>query len=104
MSEMIAATANGRTLVYTDAVRGTIPGFIDITNPSNPQPLGILPLDPDSGRRYRPQSDISRRVGQPLRAGRGGHHQRSRSTHRSGYLLVVDIDYPAVPFVAGVLD
>ena len=35
VSEIVAATANGSTLVYTDAIRGTI-GFIDITNPSDP--------------------------------------------------------------------
>ncbi len=46
VSEIVAATANGNTLVYTDGVRGTI-GFIDITNPGNPQPLGLTILDPD---------------------------------------------------------
>ena len=39
VSEIIAATADGRTLVYTDGVMGEI-GFIDITNPSQPQPGG----------------------------------------------------------------
>ena len=57
VSEIVAATANGNTLVYTDGVRGTI-GFIDITNPGNPQPLGLTILDPDPGRRHRLQSDL----------------------------------------------
>lgn len=46
VSEIVAATADGRTLVYTDAVRGTV-GFIDITHPESPQPGGTLDLDPD---------------------------------------------------------
>jgi hypothetical protein len=45
VSEIIAATDDGRTLVYTDAVRGTI-GFIDITDPGQPQPLGTVDVDP----------------------------------------------------------
>jgi hypothetical protein len=46
VSEIVAASADGKTLVYTDAVRGTV-GFIDITIPSAPQPGGALVLDPD---------------------------------------------------------
>jgi len=46
VAEIVAASADGRTLVYTDAGRGTI-GFIDITNPANPQPAGTLDLDPN---------------------------------------------------------
>ncbi len=46
VSEIIAATHDGRLLVYTDGVRGGI-GFIDITNPANPIAAGSLLLDPD---------------------------------------------------------
>jgi DNA-binding beta-propeller fold protein YncE len=46
VSEIVAATANGKMLIYTDSVRGEV-GFIDITNPHQPQPAGKLPLDPD---------------------------------------------------------
>jgi hypothetical protein len=46
VSEIVAATADGRTLVYTDSPGNAI-GFIDITDPSNPVPTGKLPLDPD---------------------------------------------------------
>jgi hypothetical protein len=46
VSEIVSASADGRTLVYTDGVRGTI-GFIDIANATNPLPAGILALDPD---------------------------------------------------------
>ena len=46
VSEIIAATADGKTLVCTDAVRGTV-GFIDIKNPASPQAAGTVTLDPD---------------------------------------------------------
>ena len=46
VAEIVATTADGNTLVYTDAGRGTI-GFIDITNPAAPRPGGSLALDPD---------------------------------------------------------
>ncbi|MCC7043869.1 MAG: esterase-like activity of phytase family protein [Acidobacteria bacterium] len=39
VAEIVAATADGRTLVYTDSPMGEI-GLIDITNPARPQPLG----------------------------------------------------------------
>jgi hypothetical protein len=35
VSEIIAATQDGMTLVYSDAARGTV-GFFDITNPGAP--------------------------------------------------------------------
>ncbi len=41
VSEIIAATKNGLTLVYTDSPGEQI-GFIDITDPANPQPDGTL--------------------------------------------------------------
>ncbi len=57
VSEIVAATADGMTLVYTDAVGGLI-GFIDITNPQSPQPLGTVAVDPDpaAGKAYSPTS------------------------------------------------
>jgi hypothetical protein len=39
VSEIVAAVADGKTLVYTDSPRGTI-GFIDITDPSSPRRSG----------------------------------------------------------------
>ncbi|WP_270725692.1 esterase-like activity of phytase family protein [Shimia sp. Alg240-R146] len=41
--EIIAATADGMTLVYTDSPLGAL-GRIDITDPANPQPLGNIAL------------------------------------------------------------
>ena len=102
VSEIIAATANGRTLVYTDAIRGTI-GLIDITNPSNPQPLGTLPLDPD------PDDDIEH---SPTAVDVLGNRYALVAVDTtsgefatpSGYLLVVDISDPAAPVVVTSID
>jgi hypothetical protein len=46
VSEIIASTPDGRTVIYTDAEGGLI-GFIDITIPSQPRAAGVVPLDPD---------------------------------------------------------
>ncbi len=43
-AEIIAATADGMTLVYTDSPMGVI-GMIDITTPSEPQPAGTVALN-----------------------------------------------------------
>jgi hypothetical protein len=44
VSEIIAATRDGKTLVYTDSPGKQI-GFVDITDPANPVPNGIVALD-----------------------------------------------------------
>ncbi|MGE3829463.1 MAG: esterase-like activity of phytase family protein [Parvibaculaceae bacterium] len=43
VAEIITATADGNTLVYTDSPGERI-GVIDITNPKSPQPAGIVAL------------------------------------------------------------
>ena len=43
-AEIIAATADGMTLVYTDSPLGVI-GRIDITDPTNPAPLGNVDMN-----------------------------------------------------------
>ena len=43
-AEIISATADGRTLVYTDSPLGVL-GFVDITDAADPQPLGNLELE-----------------------------------------------------------
>jgi hypothetical protein len=98
VSEIVAATANGRTLVYTDAVRGAI-GFVDITSPSTPQPLGTFPLDsdPDDAVEHSPTSvDVlgSQYALVTVDTTSGAFDAPS------GYLLVVDITNPAAPFSA----
>ncbi|MBL8138944.1 MAG: esterase-like activity of phytase family protein [Acidobacteria bacterium] len=45
VSEIITATPDGKTLIYTDA-EGAI-GFIDITNPAEPVATGTVAVDPD---------------------------------------------------------
>jgi hypothetical protein len=42
-SEIIAATPDGMTLVYSDSPAGGI-GFVDLSDPSNPQPGGFLDM------------------------------------------------------------
>jgi hypothetical protein len=44
VSEIIAATRDGKTLVYTDSPGKQI-GFVDITDPANPVPDGVVALD-----------------------------------------------------------
>jgi len=43
-AEIIDATADGMTLVYTDSPAGVI-GAIDISDPANPRPLGVMEMD-----------------------------------------------------------
>ncbi|AZQ66523.1 alkaline phosphatase [Silicimonas algicola] len=42
-SEIIAATEDGMTLVYTDSPFGVV-GFVDITDPAAPAPLGVIEM------------------------------------------------------------
>ena len=43
VSEIVAATRDGNTLVYTDGEREAL-GFVDISDPADPLPLGSFPL------------------------------------------------------------
>lgn len=43
VSEIIAATRDGKTLVYTDSPGNQI-GFVDISDPANPLPTGVVAL------------------------------------------------------------
>lgn len=43
-AEIIDVTEDGMTLVYTDSPAGVI-GAIDISDPANPQPLGVMEMD-----------------------------------------------------------
>lgn len=57
VSEIVAATRDGMTLVYTDAVRGNV-GVVDIADPTDPQPAGVIAIDsnPDDDVEYSPTS------------------------------------------------
>lgn len=43
VSEIIAASKDGKTLIYTDAVQEAL-GFVDIADPATPMPLGTVAL------------------------------------------------------------
>ncbi len=43
VAEIVAASIDGMTLVYTDSEQEAV-GFVDITNPRNPQPAGLVAL------------------------------------------------------------
>jgi hypothetical protein len=43
-AEIISATADGQMLVYSDSPLGAV-GMIDISDPANPQPAGVVMLD-----------------------------------------------------------
>lgn len=78
--EIISATADGMTLVYTDSPLGVL-GLIDITDPANPQPLGniALPGEPTS------VSVVGRRA-------YVGINTSESFVDPSGQLVVIDID------------
>lgn len=44
VAEIIDATEDGETLVYTDGVQEAV-GFVDITDPADPQPAGTVPVE-----------------------------------------------------------
>ena len=43
VAEIVAATPDGQTLVYSDSEQELL-GFVDITNPADPQPAGTIEL------------------------------------------------------------
>lgn len=93
VSEIIASTADGRTLVYTDGVRGTV-GLIDITNPARPQPKGTIPLDPnpDDDTEYSPTSVAIYGSRYALVAA----NTSASNTAVSGELLVIDLELRSI--------
>jgi hypothetical protein len=46
IAEIVAASADGNTLVYVDGEQRGV-GFVDITDPANPRPVGFLAVDGD---------------------------------------------------------
>ena len=43
VAEIVAASRNGRTLIYSDSASRLI-GFVDIADPASPQPDGVIPV------------------------------------------------------------
>ena len=44
VAEIVAASADGNTLIYTDGETENV-GFVDITNPAQPQAGGVIAVD-----------------------------------------------------------
>jgi DNA-binding beta-propeller fold protein YncE len=44
VAEILAATPNGKTLIYTDSSKTPRLGFVDITQPAQPRQIGFLPV------------------------------------------------------------
>jgi DNA-binding beta-propeller fold protein YncE len=44
VAEIVAASENGRLLVYTDTATGNV-GFVNIEDPANPLPAGVVDVD-----------------------------------------------------------
>src|SRR5262245_60100897 len=44
VAEIVAASEDGKLLVYTDAATGNV-GFVDIEDPANPLPAGVVDVD-----------------------------------------------------------
>ena len=82
--EIIAATPDGMTLVYTDSPLGVV-GMIDITDPANPAPLGNIemPGEPTS------VAVVGRRA-------YVGVNTSESYTAPSGQIAVIDIDAKAI--------
>ncbi len=78
-AEIITATGDGMTLIYSDSPLGVI-GMIDITDPANPQPKGNVALD-----------------GEPTAVSALGNtvfvgiNTRESFTNPSGHLLHIDV-------------
>lgn len=44
VAEIVAASEDGRLLVYTDTATGNV-GFVNIEDPANPLPAGVVDVD-----------------------------------------------------------
>lgn len=85
VSEIIAATEDGNTLVYTDSPRDSI-GFIDIRHPPHPMPAGTLELDGEPTSVTVLGNDLAL----------VGVNTSESFVEPSGHLAVVDIDARSV--------
>ena len=81
VAEIISATDDGMTLVYTDSP-GERLGFIDLADPRAPRAAGTVALGGEPTSRGRRRQERPRRGGdlavlrQPLGPRRGGRHRR----------------------------
>ncbi len=77
--EIIAVSGDGMTLVYSDSPLGAV-GFVDITDPANPQPLGAVMVEGE------PTAVVT--LGGTAFA---GVNTSASYTEPSGHLAVIDI-------------
>ncbi len=79
LAEIVAASADGNTLIYTDGPNDRI-GFVDITDPAQPAPLGVLGLagEPTSVAVHGPHALVAVNTSADF-------------VHPSGELAVIDI-------------
>uniref|UniRef100_UPI003BABD736 esterase-like activity of phytase family protein n=1 Tax=Stappia sp. TaxID=1870903 RepID=UPI003BABD736 len=83
-SEIITSTEDGQMLIYSDSPLGAI-GFIDLTDPANPKPHGVVKIDGE------PTSVTS--VGDKVFA---GINTSKSFTEPSGVLVTIDIATQAI--------
>ena len=79
-AEIIAATADGMKLVYSDSPANAL-GMIDITDPANPKPLGHMHLGGEP-------TSVAIKNGQAF----VGINTSPNYVEPSGHLLIVDLD------------
>ena len=79
-AEIIAATADGMKLVYSDSPANAL-GMIDITDPANPKPLGSMDLGGEP-------TSVAIKNGQAF----VGINTSLNYVEPSGHLLIVDLD------------
>lgn len=79
VAEIVAASADGNTLIYTDSPNDQV-GFVDITDPAQPAPLGVLGLagEPTSVAVHGPHALVAVNTSADF-------------VHPSGELAVIDI-------------
>ena len=92
VAEIVAASRDGRTLVYTDSPGERI-GFTDITDPADPQPLGTLAMGGE------PTS-----VAVTDRYALVAVNTSPSFVTPDGELVVVDIHDPTVPSIVTTID
>jgi len=102
VAEIVDATTDGRTLVYTDAGSGEF-GIVDIANPHQPATLATVPV------RGEPTSvSIVRSAGRDWALGTVWADKHVEGSpppaFQPGKLVVMDLSNPALPVVTGSVD
>ena len=83
-SEIITSTEDGQMLIYSDSPLGAI-GFIDLTDPANPKPYGVVKIDGEP-------TSVTAAGGKVF----AGINTSESFTDPSGVLVMIDIASKAV--------